>query len=189
MMTLRLRVLTEEESRVITQMSQARSEEARLVERAKIIACASQGQTAPQIAASLQLHGGVVRKWLKRFNEQGLQGLLDAPRSGAPAQYDAQVRAKVIATALTNPKELDLPFASWTYQRLHSYLREQCGLRIGKRRMFELLQEEGLRWYKQEGWFGERVDPNFAEKRGPSSGCAAVLPPTVPSLISTRWGR
>src|SRR5207302_1791610 len=127
--------------------------------------------------------------WLKRFNEQGLQGVLDAPRSGTPAHYDAGVRARVIATALTNPKQLDLPFASWTYERLHSYLREQCGIGMGKTRLFKLLQEEGLRWYKQEGWFGERVDPDFAEKRGPSSGSVAVLPPTVPSWISTRWDR
>jgi hypothetical protein len=29
----------------------------------------------------------------------------------------------------------------------------------------ELLIAEGLRWRKHETWFGERVDPAFAEKR------------------------
>jgi len=28
-----------------------------------------------------------------------------------------------------------------------------------------MLLAEGLRWRKQETWFGERVDPEFAEKR------------------------
>lgn len=32
-------------------------------------------------------------------------------------------------------------------------------------RVAEVLSREGLRWRKQEGWFGERVDPEFAEKR------------------------
>ena len=30
----------------------------------------------------------------------------------------------------------------------------------------ELLIAEGLRWRTQETWFGERVDPEFAKKRG-----------------------
>jgi hypothetical protein len=36
-------------------------------------------------------------------------------------------------------------------------------------RLDEVLAEEGLRWRKQETWFGAKVDPAFAEKRGPSS--------------------
>jgi hypothetical protein len=35
-------------------------------------------------------------------------------------------------------------------------------------RIRQLLHAEGLRWRKQEGWFGERIDPQFAEKRGAS---------------------
>jgi hypothetical protein len=33
-------------------------------------------------------------------------------------------------------------------------------------RINEILLREGLRWRRQETWFGERVDPEFAEKRG-----------------------
>lgn len=33
-------------------------------------------------------------------------------------------------------------------------------------RLNEVLLTEGLRWRKQESWFGERVDPDFAQKRG-----------------------
>jgi hypothetical protein len=50
---------------------------------------------------------------------------------------------------------------------------------MGKTRMFELLQEEGLRWYQQEGWLGERVDPDFEQKRGPSNASAVALQPRV----------
>jgi hypothetical protein len=32
-------------------------------------------------------------------------------------------------------------------------------------RIDEILLREGLRWRKHETWFGERVDPDFAEKR------------------------
>lgn len=33
-------------------------------------------------------------------------------------------------------------------------------------RLDEVLLTEGLRWRKEETWFGERVDPEFAAKRG-----------------------
>jgi hypothetical protein len=33
-------------------------------------------------------------------------------------------------------------------------------------RLDELLLAEGLRWRQQESWFGERVDPEFAQTRG-----------------------
>jgi hypothetical protein len=35
--------------------------------------------------------------------------------------------AAVIATALTSPRRLGLPFAAWTLDRLVAYLREQRG--------------------------------------------------------------
>lgn len=74
----------------------------------------------------------------------------------------------VIATALTSPTTLGLPFASWTLERLEAYLNEERGLQIKRSRIDELLLAEGLRWRQQEKWFGQREDPDFAEKRGPS---------------------
>jgi transposase len=74
----------------------------------------------------------------------------------------------VIATALTDPKTLDLPFASWTLDRLAAYLNERKGIAIKRSRIDEILLAEGLRWRRHETWFGERVDPAFAEKRGES---------------------
>jgi transposase len=63
---------------------------------------------------------------------------------------------------------LGLPYGSWTFERLAAYVREELGIAMKKTRIFEILQEEGLRWRKQETWFGQRLDPAFAQKRGPS---------------------
>lgn len=165
---LRLRPLTPEEHTTITRLRQSRTEAARTVERARIIWLASQGWRVPAIAAELRLHEQTVRTWLKRFNAAGLDGLRDAPRPGCPPTYSREQVGEVIATALTNPRSLRLPFASWTLDRLAAYLNEEKGIPIKRSRIDELLIEEGLRWRTQETWFGERVDPAFAEKRGPS---------------------
>jgi transposase len=165
---LRLRPLTPEEHTTITRLRQSRTEAARTVERARIIGLASQGWRVPAIAAELRLHEQTVRTWLTRFNAAGLDGLRDAPRPGCPPTYSREQVGAVIATALTNPRSLGLPFASWTLDRLTVYLNEEKGIPIKRSRIDELLIEEGLRWRTQETWFGERVDPDFAQKRGPS---------------------
>jgi transposase len=72
----------------------------------------------------------------------------------------------VIAAALTDPRRLGLPFASWTLDRLAAYLLEHKGIAMRRSRIGEILLQEGLRWRRQETWFGERVDPEFTEKRG-----------------------
>jgi transposase len=180
-MALHLRTVTEEEAKTIKKWSQSRSEEARLVERAQIISLANQGRQVPQIAEAVGINEKTVRKWLKRFDEQGVEGLTDAPRSGAPSRYTPEVKAQIIALALTNPREVGCKFNCWTFERLAVYVHEELGFGVKKTRIFEILHDEGLRWRQQETWFGERVDPDFAKKRGPSSGSARKLQPTVPS--------
>ena len=76
--------------------------------------------------------------------------------------------AEVVAAALTAPEALGLPFACWTLDRLAAYLDEHRRIPIRRSRIDEILRAEGLRWRRHESWFGERVDPEFAVKRGAS---------------------
>ena len=167
-MVLRLRELTAEERAAIDQLAHARTAPARRVERARIIAYASRGEGAPAIAERLRLDAYTVRGWIHRFNAEGLAGLEDRPRAGRPPTYAPEQVATVIAAALTDPRALDLPFASWTLDRLAAYLNERKGIAIKRSRIDEILLAEGLRWHRHESWFGARVDPAFAEKRGGS---------------------
>jgi transposase len=175
-MTLRVRELTPDEQDQIKHLSQSRTAPARRVERARIIQLAREGLRVPAIAGRLQIGEDVVRLWLKRFNAHGVAGLDDAPRSGRPTTYTAEEIGVVVATALTDPKELDQAFGSWTFDRLAHYLHEQRGIAIKRSRIHEVLHAEGLRWREQESWFGARVDPDFAQKRGRSR-------PSTPSRL------
>jgi transposase len=167
-MALHLRPMTAEEVDMIRRLAHSRTEPARLVERARMIWRAHQGQQVPAIARELRLCQATVRAWLKRFNCQGLVGLQERARPGRPATYTPEQVGEVIAMALTPPLELGLPFACWTLDRLREYLSEVKGIGMKRTRIDELLLAEGLRWRQQETWFGERVDPAFAQKRGAS---------------------
>jgi transposase len=166
---LTLRPLTEGETCAIDRLAHSRTEPARAVERARIVALAREGQRVPAIARGLGLCEATVRRWLTRFNAAGLDGLADAPRAGRPPTYTPEEVGEVVAASLTKPDELGLPFGGWTLDRLTAYLHEAKGVAIGRSRIGEILQQEGLRWRQQETWFGERPDPEFAAKRGRSS--------------------
>jgi len=76
-----------------------------------MILLADRGTRVPAIAQALDLTATTVRTWLKRFNEARLDGLQDRPRAGRLVTYSPEQVAEVIATALTNPRQLNQPFA------------------------------------------------------------------------------
>jgi transposase len=185
-MALRIRAVSAAERAAIERLAASRTEAARTVERGRILRLALTGQRVPAIARALRVGEETVRCWLTRFNAMGLDGLADAARCGRPATYTPAQVGEVVATALTNPQSLGLPFGCWTLDRLEAYLNEERGLPIKRSRIDDLLLAEGLRWRTQETWFGARaalergadqqdttqtreraVDPDFAQKRGP----------------------
>src|SRR3982751_2433666 len=167
-MTLRVRAVSEEEREALGRMARSRTVGAGLVRRAQIVLHALEGLKAPEIGARMELCGATVRHWLKSFNARGLPGLEEGVRSGRPPTYSAEQRSAVIDAALTRPADLGLPFASWTLDRLVAHLTER-GIAMRRRRISEILLREGLRWRHEETWFGERVDPELARRRGRSS--------------------
>lgn len=163
---LQVREVTSEERQAVKRLAHSRTAPARAVERARVVLAALEGARVEEIAVRLHLARQTVYLWVHRFDTCGLAGLEDAPRAGRPPTYTREQVGEIVATALTDPQTLDLPFQSWTLDRLAAYLSEHKGITMQRSRLGEVLLTEGLRWRKQETWFGERVDPDFAAKRG-----------------------
>src|SRR5258708_16514130 len=121
-MALRLRELTKEEHTTIEQLLHAREVQVGKLKRAQIVWLANQGLRPAEIAERLQVSERMVRNRLHRFNEQGLQGLEEAPRSGRPVTYQPEVVSEIIQTALSHPRDLGEDYATWTLDRLVDYL-------------------------------------------------------------------
>jgi transposase len=132
-----------------------------------------------QIHAKLLTICLVVRLRLKRFKEQGLAGLDEAPRSGRPTTYTPEEVSLVIQTALSKPQDVGEDYAMWTLDRLVEHLQRVKGIPMKRSRISEIFIAEGLSWRHEETWFGERVDPDFARKRGPSKRSTRPLQLTV----------
>jgi transposase len=184
-----LRALTAEERSAVEALARSRTAPARRVERARVIWRADRGETPPAIAAALGVDAETVRRRIRRFDAEGLAALEDHPRPGRPATYSPGEVAAVIAAALTAPRSLGLPFASWTLDRLAAYLLEHKGVAMRRSRIDAILPAEGLRWRRHQTWFGARVDPGFAGKRAASRRSTPARRRAASWSAPTRWAR
>jgi len=170
-MALQLRTLSADERIKIDRLTHAQTAPVRLARRAHIIALAAQGLTAPQIANQLQISEKAVRQWLKRFETAGVDGLEDAPRSGRPPTYRPDETNRVIAKARSLPPKPEQgetpPTCHWTLDRLQAELAKE-GIPIKRSQIRRILKVEQIKWQQPRTWL-ESNDPQFAEKRGPSS--------------------
>jgi transposase len=74
--------------------------------RSRIILRCRSGLSNTQVAIELGITGDTVGKWRNRYITQGLAGLLDEPRTGAPRRVgDDQVEAMVVKTLESTPRD------------------------------------------------------------------------------------
>jgi len=171
---VKLRELTDEETREVRELAKSRTAPARAVQRAKIIAALLDKPTLKASEAALQAGYRSAQagpQWVKRFNAEGLAGLDDRPRPGAPRTHSEEVRSKLIGLATQKPRSLGYPFALWTLERLQSVFEEREGIHLSDSTIWTWMADEGFAWKRQESWFhdAEDHDPEFVEKRGASS--------------------
>ena len=79
--------LSENERRALSTVAARYSSPYRDVVRAKVVLYAAQGLSNEEIAARVDLPRQIVSKWRKRFFEQRLEGLKEAPRQGRPRVF------------------------------------------------------------------------------------------------------
>jgi transposase len=85
-----------EDKASLVDITKSRIEQARSVERARIILACLEGKEIQQVARELGVSIPTVSKWRKRFALWGLRGLRDEPRPGKPVTYDAAFRNRVL---------------------------------------------------------------------------------------------
>jgi len=103
----------------------------RLRTRAQIVLLAAeQHLTAPEIAVIVRVSEDTARRWLKRYRSEGIAGLYDVPRPGAPRKVTPAYVERLLAAVRRRPRSMGLPFSLWTLRRLADYLAEETGIRV-----------------------------------------------------------
>jgi hypothetical protein len=83
-------------------LARSRSEEARLVERAKIILACLGGKRNDEVSREVGVRPNTVGLWRKRFAVGGMAGLRDQPRPGKKPRYGEELRRRIL-------RQLELP--------------------------------------------------------------------------------
>ncbi|MCA9233113.1 MAG: helix-turn-helix domain containing protein, partial [Planctomycetales bacterium] len=98
-------VLNESERKQLEAWTRRRKTAQALALRSRIILECATGVDSKVVAQRLSVSQQMVSKWRNRFAANRLDGLLDAPRSGAPRTIDdARVDAVIARTLETVPK-------------------------------------------------------------------------------------
>jgi hypothetical protein len=98
-----VRPLGPQEAEMLQKLLRSRTVPAGLYQRALMIWWSSQGQTPSEIAARLEHKFDNVRKWIRRFNAEGLAGLQEKPGRGRKRRLQPTDALPVVETVLTPP--------------------------------------------------------------------------------------
>lgn len=99
--------------------------------RARIILSWADGATGEESAASLETSRRTVSKWRGRFREDGIDGLVDRPRPGAPRSIDDAKIAQLLHLQNSPPPSGK---ARWTTRLLaeHTGLSQSTVVRLSR---------------------------------------------------------
>ncbi len=71
-----------------------------------VLLAAEQGLVAAEIAAIVRQDEETVRRWFARYLAEGVEGLSDAPRSGAPPRATSGYRERLLQIVRRRPRAL-----------------------------------------------------------------------------------
>ncbi len=147
-------ILEDEERQTLEQWARRPKTAQALALRARIILGCADGQTNTAVASQLRVSKPTVGKWRSRFLEQGLDGLVDEPRSGRPRTVsDADVERVLALTLETMPEDS-------THWSTRSMAR-RCGL--SQSTVSRIWRAFALQPHRTET-FKLSADPLFIEK-------------------------
>ena len=146
----------------------------RLRTRAQMVLLAAERRlTAAQIAGIVRASEETVRRWLKRYLAEGVEGLSDAPQPGAPRKVTAEYREGLIHAVRRRPRTLGLPFSLWTLRRLADYMAERTGIRVEYETVRVHLKAAGIVLSRPQHTITS-PDPEYALKKRPSKRPATI---------------
>lgn len=149
-----LLVLTEQEREELVALTLRRKTSQALAQRARIVLACAEGIDNKMVAARQRVTQQMVGKWRNRFVERRLDGLMDAPRLGAPRTIDdARIDALIAKTLQTTP----VGATHWSTRTMAS------ATGLSQSVVSRVWRAFGLQPHRQET-FKLSTDPMFVEK-------------------------
>jgi transposase len=125
------------------------------------------GMTVAAVAAALHCSEASVYGWTARWRREGLAGLREGDHGGGKVKLDAAGESVLAERLGSDPQTYGHHATGWTVPLLRTELA-RVGYGVGERTIRRAIHRLGYRWKRPQYVLG-RPDPDYAEKRGPSS--------------------
>ncbi len=108
------------------------TKEARVFRRAQAVRNVVKGQRLQTVSDTLAFTYSALRKWVHRFASQGVQGLVDRPRSGRPPKMTCALEQHLNRLVDEDPLQHGSIHSQWSCRELAMVLAQQTGLQVGR---------------------------------------------------------
>lgn len=135
----------------------------------RLMACiqVSRGMSSRQLQKFYYKSHSRYCEWVKRLNQEGIEGLKVKPRSGRPPQL-TQSDVEAIKDVLLNkiPEDFGYNSATWTGPMIIDYISKHYKVKYKKANIYVLMKEKmGLSYQKGRGFYPEADETKRKEFR------------------------
>lgn len=169
-------MLTVEERDELERWLAAQTTRHRDRQRAEVELLATDGVPGTQIAPLVWLSWQAVCKWRRQFLDRGLDGLVDAPRSGRSPVYGPTDRLVLMAKVTEERPEGD---SQWSHSELAA-----ASILIAASQIGHILAADDVRPHRVQGRLTLRETPEFWERARPTRVGSILNPPTNAVVLS-----
>ena len=172
MRTLKLHFPDEALSTLDTYLKQTK--EARVFRRAQAVREVVKGQRLQTVSDTLHLTYSALRKWVYRFANQGIQGLVDRPRPGRPPKVTCALAKHLDRLVDEDPLHHGSLHSQWSCQELATVLARQTGVQVSRESVREVLKKTRVANLTREPYNGLPCSFRLMQK---GAQCSRLLAP------------
>src|SRR4029079_6930667 len=137
--------------------------------RAKIILLKDDGYTVPEIRRAINHHDSNIRKWIHRFNEKGIYGIISKIHKHKSIKITDYIENKIVEIVTKNPRiDYDgLPFSTWSLRILAGFITKEINLveSISHTEIRNIILKHGVKWRNSKITLGISLDPDYHLKK------------------------
>lgn len=161
-----LRAITDDEKNILYNLIDETDKESNY--RARIILLKDEDYTVPEIRMATNHHDTNIRKWIHRFNEKGIEGIMSRKHMHKPVKITTETEKKIVDMATKNPREgYGLPFSTWSLRVLAGHVSKELNLvnSISHTQIRNILLKHGIRHRRSKITLGYSLDPEYRLKK------------------------
>ncbi|MDJ0619595.1 MAG: helix-turn-helix domain-containing protein [Calothrix sp. MO_192.B10] len=156
-------------------------------QRIQIMLMADEGKTQTEICQTLGCCPGTARHWILMARSGMAHRWQDSP-IGRPKAVNDKYLERLKELVSQSPREFGYGFERWTGQWLSKHLAKEFGIKLGDRRINQLLKEMGLSTREQPAKAENATHEDTTSTNLKISDLLFSSAPDVPDLWSKNFG-